>query len=680
MTFFFLVVGLEAKRELDLGELRERRRLAIPAFAAIGGMAAAGRDLPGVQRRRRRRARLGRRDVDRHRVRARRARAADAAPGDAPARLPAHARGRRRPRRAARDRHRLHRRRSRSARSPSRSALFAVLLALRYAPLAWRRPIVGRRSRVGRLGGDVRVRHRPGHRRASRSGSSTSAYPPARDDLERVDRAGARRSASSRRPSSRARRSAASPSAISPNERLQYAPAPVDELRDRAAVRARQRGHPHRRRPAVRRRHARRSRSASSSATWSASRSASSARSWIASRPALNGPRSPLSWPVLLARRRRRRHRLHGLAADRDASPSAGRRSTRRSSASSARSSSRRSSPGLILRVIRLHARRGARPAARAAPPTTLIDLADDVDPERDHIRGPAGRPRDAARVRRLRVPVLRPGGAGRSASCSTSLGDDVRYVWRHLPLNDVHPNAQLAAEATEAAAAQGRFWEMHDVLLDHQGELRLEDVIGYAERARARRRALRRRPAPARARRTRQRGRRERRRERRLRHADLLHQRPPPLRRLRHRDADRRRALGAQPRATGGQRLSAPRPSDTRRQPRSAICTTPPSGQATRIRPGARATAIPRPSPAVVVPSCCAPVRSAAATVHDGLPRSWDERRVDDDDVARGGRNRDGVEAAEADGRDRARRRPRAAARETCWRGRRRPGSCLKT
>ena len=45
----------------------------------------------------------------------------------------------------------------------------------------------------------------------------------------------------------------------------------------------------------------------------------------------------------------------------------------------------------------------------------------------------------------------------------------DVRYVWRHLPLTDVHPNAQLAAEAAEAAAAQGAFWEMHDLLLDHQ-------------------------------------------------------------------------------------------------------------------------------------------------------------------------------------------------------------------
>ena len=42
----------------------------------------------------------------------------------------------------------------------------------------------------------------------------------------------------------------------------------------------------------------------------------------------------------------------------------------------------------------------------------------------------------------------------------------DVRYVWRHLPLTDVHPHAHLAAEAAEAAARQGKFWEMHDLLL----------------------------------------------------------------------------------------------------------------------------------------------------------------------------------------------------------------------
>ena len=53
--------------------------------------------------------------------------------------------------------------------------------------------------------------------------------------------------------------------------------------------------------------------------------------------------------------------------------------------------------------------------------------------------------------------------------------------MWRHLPLNDVHPNAQLAAEASEAAAAQGHFWDMHDTLLEHQGELRAADVASYA-------------------------------------------------------------------------------------------------------------------------------------------------------------------------------------------------------
>ena len=56
-----------------------------------------------------------------------------------------------------------------------------------------------------------------------------------------------------------------------------------------------------------------------------------------------------------------------------------------------------------------------------------------------------------------------------------------MRYVWRHLPLTDVHPHAQLAAEAAEAAAAQDTFWEMHDVLLRHQDALRPADLIRYA-------------------------------------------------------------------------------------------------------------------------------------------------------------------------------------------------------
>ena len=54
--------------------------------------------------------------------------------------------------------------------------------------------------------------------------------------------------------------------------------------------------------------------------------------------------------------------------------------------------------------------------------------------------------------------------------------------MWRELPLNDVHPYAQLAAEAAEAADAQGAFWPMHDLLLDHQDALTARNLVGYAE------------------------------------------------------------------------------------------------------------------------------------------------------------------------------------------------------
>jgi protein-disulfide isomerase len=60
--------------------------------------------------------------------------------------------------------------------------------------------------------------------------------------------------------------------------------------------------------------------------------------------------------------------------------------------------------------------------------------------------------------------------------------GDELRYVWRHLPLSDVHPSAQNAAEAAEAAAAQGAFWEMHDRLITHQDQLGAPDPERHAE------------------------------------------------------------------------------------------------------------------------------------------------------------------------------------------------------
>ncbi|MGK2932131.1 MAG: Na+/H+ antiporter NhaA [Solirubrobacterales bacterium] len=60
-------------------------------------------------------------------------------------------------------------------------------------------------------------------------------------------------------------------------------------------------------------------------------------------------------------------------------------------------------------------------------------------------------------------------------------MGDKLLYVYRHLALVDVHAHAELAAEAAEAAGAQGKFWEMHIELYDHQGDLDIEDLIGYA-------------------------------------------------------------------------------------------------------------------------------------------------------------------------------------------------------
>jgi protein-disulfide isomerase len=57
----------------------------------------------------------------------------------------------------------------------------------------------------------------------------------------------------------------------------------------------------------------------------------------------------------------------------------------------------------------------------------------------------------------------------------------DVAVAWRHLPLTDVHPNSLRAAEAAEAAGAQGAFWPMHDLLLANQDRLGIRDLEMYA-------------------------------------------------------------------------------------------------------------------------------------------------------------------------------------------------------
>jgi Na+/H+ antiporter NhaA len=109
-----------------------------------------------------------------------------------------------------------------------------------------------------------------------------------------------------------------------------------------------------------------------------------------------------------------------------------------------------------------------------------ITDLVVPVDPERDHIRGP-----EESLVTLVEYGDFECPYCGMAEPAVRELLRDygeVRYVWRHLPLNDVHPNAQLAAEAAEAAGKQGSFWEMHDLLLDHQDALSPRDLIGYAD------------------------------------------------------------------------------------------------------------------------------------------------------------------------------------------------------
>jgi Na+/H+ antiporter NhaA len=110
-----------------------------------------------------------------------------------------------------------------------------------------------------------------------------------------------------------------------------------------------------------------------------------------------------------------------------------------------------------------------------------IIDLTAPVDPERDHIRGPGDAPVSLIEYGDFECPYC---GQAEPVvrELLNDLGEDVRFVFRHLPLSDVHPHAQQAAEAAEAAAAQGRFWEMHDLLLAHQDALESKDLARYAQ------------------------------------------------------------------------------------------------------------------------------------------------------------------------------------------------------
>ena len=134
----------------------------------------------------------------------------------------------------------------------------------------------------------------------------------------------------------------------------------------------------------------------------------------------------------------------------------------------------------LLFRVIELLPKR-IQLGGLALASEPLVDLAEPVDPERDHIRGPADAP-----VTLVEYADFECAYCGRAEPVIRELlaefGTELRYVFRHLPLADVHVNAQLAAEAAEVAGAYGKFWEMHDLLFRHHDALSVADLVGYAD------------------------------------------------------------------------------------------------------------------------------------------------------------------------------------------------------
>jgi len=463
MTFFFLVVGLEAKREFDVGELRDRSRLALPVFAAVGGMvvpvaiylafnagtssahgwgAAMSTDTAfalGAL------ALLTPRAATRLRVFLLTLAVVD----DLGALIVIAV-----------------------AYSSSVSvvalavaiALFAVLLALRFAPVGRRQAsiVVGVALWVALFesGIDPVIA-------GLAIGLVTSAYPPSREDLERAT---ALTRSFREQPTPELARSAQLGvlAAISPNERIQYTLHPwtsyvIVPLFALANAGIHFSG-------------ALIESAASSPITIGILVGYVAGKplgilgaSWLATRPRLHGPRPSISWPVIagggavagipftvsllilslafhgdaLAR-----GKLGVLAAD-VAAPLVA---------------------WAIFQVLkRLPASTRVRQIGRTSE--DIVDLSDDVDPKLDHIRGPNAAPVTLVEYGDFECPYC---GQAEPVirDLLASFGDDVRYVWRHLPLNDVHTSAQLMAEAAEAAHAQGRFWEMYDALLSHEGSV----------------------------------------------------------------------------------------------------------------------------------------------------------------------------------------------------------------
>lgn len=100
---------------------------------------------------------------------------------------------------------------------------------------------------------------------------------------------------------------------------------------------------------------------------------------------------------------------------------------------------------------------------------------------ERDHAQGPATAPVTLVEYGDYECPYC-----GQAypivKQIQERLGDQLRFVFRNFPLSQMHPHAEQAAEAAEAAGAQGKFWQMHDLLYEHQRALDDKRLERYAQ------------------------------------------------------------------------------------------------------------------------------------------------------------------------------------------------------
>jgi len=473
MTFFFLVAGLEARRELDMGQLRERRRVALPALAALGGAAGAVLLFLAVN--------AGGAAAHGWGV----AMSTDTAFALGVLAL------------VARSGTRL-----RvylltltivddlialiviaifysGAISPvalaSALVLFALLLASRRAPRLWRRrlrPLLGAAVWVAlyESGVDPVIT-------GLAVGLATTAYPPARTELEQASEL-ARSFREQPTPALARSAQLGLLAAISPNERLQhrfhpwasYLIVPLFALAN-AGVHVNGRLLED---------------AASAPVTIGIVLGYVLGKplgvltaSWLASRPRLGGLPRTLSWPGVLG---------DGAVAGVGFTVALliaalafhGRELEQAKLGVLAAAVLACACSWLVFRAI------AALPASVRArqllsTERDILDLADEVDPRSDHIRGGGEAAVTLVEYGDYECPYCGQAELAIGRLLDT-FGEELRYVWRHLPLSDVHPNAQMAAEASEAAGAQGAFWRMHDTLIGHQDELGVGDLHAYAQ------------------------------------------------------------------------------------------------------------------------------------------------------------------------------------------------------